>query len=275
MLLHDARRAARVGRRRRATSRSTTRTARAGTPDRIARGPRALDARGALAAARRPTSCRRRSPRCTSSARRDRLGADRRALRRARPSSARRRSSRSTARSRSASPTGPPPAWSCSSRCSPTRRSTRYQPLHAAHADLLSRAGDAGGAARAYERAIALTANAVERAELERRLAACADGCPNRAPSCDVLVRAKHERSPMHRHPHRECPSVPAGTVADRPRRAAGSSAHQGEGAHPRPRRAGRRAPPDAADGGREGLPLRGPGRPGEPARPVRRAAAS
>ena len=46
----------------------------------------------------------------------------------------------------------------------------RYQPLHAAHAELLSRAGDAGAAARAYERAIALTANAVERAELERRL---------------------------------------------------------------------------------------------------------
>jgi RNA polymerase sigma-70 factor, ECF subfamily len=48
----------------------------------------------------------------------------------------------------------------------------RYQPLHAAHAELLSRAGDAVGAARAYERAIALTANAVERAELERRLGA-------------------------------------------------------------------------------------------------------
>jgi RNA polymerase sigma-70 factor, ECF subfamily len=47
-----------------------------------------------------------------------------------------------------------------------------YQPLHAAHADLLRRAGDAAGAARAYERAIALTANAVERAELERRLGA-------------------------------------------------------------------------------------------------------
>jgi RNA polymerase sigma-70 factor (ECF subfamily) len=48
----------------------------------------------------------------------------------------------------------------------------RYQPLHAAHAELLSRAGDTSGAARAYERAIALTANAVERAELERRLGA-------------------------------------------------------------------------------------------------------
>jgi RNA polymerase sigma-70 factor (ECF subfamily) len=46
----------------------------------------------------------------------------------------------------------------------------RYQPLHAAHAELLSRVGDADAAARAYERAIELTANAVERAELERRL---------------------------------------------------------------------------------------------------------
>ena len=48
----------------------------------------------------------------------------------------------------------------------------RYQPLHAAHAELLSRAGDVDGAVRAYGRAIALTANAVERAELERRLGA-------------------------------------------------------------------------------------------------------
>jgi RNA polymerase sigma-70 factor, ECF subfamily len=46
----------------------------------------------------------------------------------------------------------------------------RYQPLHAAHADLLRRAGDPVAAARAYERAIALSANAVERAELQRRL---------------------------------------------------------------------------------------------------------
>ena len=46
----------------------------------------------------------------------------------------------------------------------------RYQPLYAAHAELLSRAGDGEGAARAYQQAIALTANAVERAELERRL---------------------------------------------------------------------------------------------------------
>jgi RNA polymerase sigma-70 factor, ECF subfamily len=48
----------------------------------------------------------------------------------------------------------------------------RYQPLHAAHAELLRRVGDRVGAARTYERAIALSSNAVERAELERRLEA-------------------------------------------------------------------------------------------------------
>jgi RNA polymerase sigma-70 factor (ECF subfamily) len=48
----------------------------------------------------------------------------------------------------------------------------RYQPLYAAHAELLTRARDTDGAARAYERAIALSANAVERAELQRRLRA-------------------------------------------------------------------------------------------------------
>jgi RNA polymerase sigma-70 factor, ECF subfamily len=51
-----------------------------------------------------------------------------------------------------------------------------YQPLHAAHAELLSRAGDASAAAAAYKRAIALTANAVELAELERRLGALRAG---------------------------------------------------------------------------------------------------
>ena len=46
----------------------------------------------------------------------------------------------------------------------------RYQPLHAAHAELLRRGGDPAGAARAYERAITLSANVVERRELVRRL---------------------------------------------------------------------------------------------------------
>jgi RNA polymerase sigma-70 factor (ECF subfamily) len=50
-------------------------------------------------------------------------------------------------------------------------RLARYQPLYAAQAELLRRAGDREGAGRAYERALALSGNAVERAELERRLA--------------------------------------------------------------------------------------------------------
>ena len=46
----------------------------------------------------------------------------------------------------------------------------RYQPLHATHAELLRQDGDLHGAAHAYQRAIELTENAVERAELRRRL---------------------------------------------------------------------------------------------------------
>ena len=46
-----------------------------------------------------------------------------------------------------------------------------YQPLHAARAELLARSGDRDGAAGAYRRAIELSTNAVERAELERRYA--------------------------------------------------------------------------------------------------------
>ncbi|HEX7300643.1 MAG TPA: hypothetical protein VF257_16715 [Solirubrobacteraceae bacterium] len=44
-----------------------------------------------------------------------------------------------------------------------------YQPFHAARAELLRRSGDHAGADRAYARGIELSANAVERAELERR----------------------------------------------------------------------------------------------------------
>jgi RNA polymerase sigma-70 factor, ECF subfamily len=44
--------------------------------------------------------------------------------------------------------------------------------VHATHAEPISRASDAGGAAGAYKRAIALTANAIGRAKLERRLRA-------------------------------------------------------------------------------------------------------
>ncbi len=48
-------------------------------------------------------------------------------------------------------------------------RAERYQPLHAARAELLRRVGDTDGARAAYARAITLTANGPERAELERR----------------------------------------------------------------------------------------------------------
>jgi RNA polymerase sigma-70 factor (ECF subfamily) len=51
-----------------------------------------------------------------------------------------------------------------------------YQPLHATHADMLRRAGDLAAAAAAYQRAITLSVNAVERAELERRLRTMQDG---------------------------------------------------------------------------------------------------
>jgi RNA polymerase sigma-70 factor (ECF subfamily) len=50
-------------------------------------------------------------------------------------------------------------------------RLDRYQPLHAARAELLARAGDTDGAAEAYRRAIALTGNAAERRALEARAA--------------------------------------------------------------------------------------------------------
>jgi RNA polymerase sigma-70 factor (ECF subfamily) len=51
-------------------------------------------------------------------------------------------------------------------------RLARYQPLHAAHAELMRRAGNLDAAAAAYSEAIALSTNAVERADLERRRAA-------------------------------------------------------------------------------------------------------
>ena len=46
-----------------------------------------------------------------------------------------------------------------------------YAPLHAAHADLLDRAGDTGAAAAAWARAIEATGNGPLRDELERRAA--------------------------------------------------------------------------------------------------------
>jgi RNA polymerase sigma-70 factor (ECF subfamily) len=54
-------------------------------------------------------------------------------------------------------------------------RLDRYQPLHAARAELLVRAGDADGAAASYRTAIALTSNAAERRALEARAARLGD----------------------------------------------------------------------------------------------------
>jgi RNA polymerase sigma-70 factor (ECF subfamily) len=54
-----------------------------------------------------------------------------------------------------------------------------YQPLHAAHADLLRRVGDRADAEAAYRTAIALSDNRMERAELTRRLTRLADEEPS------------------------------------------------------------------------------------------------
>ena len=56
----------------------------------------------------------------------------------------------------------------------------RYQPFHAARAELLRRAGDDPGADTAYARAIELSANAVERAELQRRRGSLRTSDPRR-----------------------------------------------------------------------------------------------
>ena len=103
---------------------------------------------------------------------------DRRPLRARSPVRRRRPSSRSTGRSRSGWPKGPCAGLAVLEAAAADPRLRAYQPLHAARAELLRRAGDAGGADAAYARAIALSANAVERAELERRRAAAAEPGP-------------------------------------------------------------------------------------------------
>jgi RNA polymerase sigma-70 factor (ECF subfamily) len=59
-----------------------------------------------------------------------------------------------------------------------------FHPLHAARADLLRRAGRQAEAAAAYERAIALCGNAVERRYLEHRLAEISRGPAGEFDSC-------------------------------------------------------------------------------------------
>ena len=139
--------------------------------ERARRGPRRALARLGARAARPATRCKRRSRRCT------RRQAGRHGRRSPSstprsPRSRRRRWPRSTTRRPSVTPRARPPGSSCSRRCSPTprssatRRCTRPTPICSA-APVTPAA-----AAAAYARAAALTENAVERAELERRRAA-------------------------------------------------------------------------------------------------------
>jgi predicted RNA polymerase sigma factor len=53
-----------------------------------------------------------------------------------------------------------------------------YQPMHSARAELLRRLGRSEEAAAAYERALELAANPVERRYLERRLTQLASAVP-------------------------------------------------------------------------------------------------
>jgi RNA polymerase sigma-70 factor (ECF subfamily) len=66
---------------------------------------------------------------------------------------------------------GPRAGLSVLDKLGADRRLAAYQPFHAARAELLRQAGDDAAASAAYGRAIELSTNAVERAELERRRA--------------------------------------------------------------------------------------------------------
>ena len=82
-----------------------------------------------------------------------------------------RRSSPSTGPSPSVGPTAPARRWRCSRRSSPRGGWPSYAPLHAAHADLLDRAGDQEGAIAAWQRAAEAARNPAEQAALARRAA--------------------------------------------------------------------------------------------------------
>ena len=176
MLLHDARRAARVDAAA-TSSRSRSRTARAGTAPRSPKGVELLDAR---AAARQPGSVSgagrdRRVPRDRARRGRDRLGRDRRALRRARRGWSRRRSSSSTARSRSRWPTAPRRGCASVDALDASGALAGYHLLPATRADFLRRLGRTTEAAAAYRAALGVeydrrrTAVSVATARGERR----------------------------------------------------------------------------------------------------------
>ena len=162
MLIHDARRDARVGGDGRYVAlpdqdRARWDVARAG------RGPRRSSTARCACAAPAPTSCRRRSPRCTARPEVDwpQIAALYRLLACMAPSPVV-EVNRAVALGMAGSPDA---GLALLDRV----ELDRYQPFHVAHAELLRRSGDDEAADRAYARAIELSANAVERAELERR----------------------------------------------------------------------------------------------------------
>ena len=172
ILLTDARRATRVGCRRPAGAARRPGPLPLGSPPRSPRAL-ALAARGAGAPAARPVRAAggdRRRPRRGAELGRHRLGRDRRPLRPAVPHLAvagggaqpgRRRRLRRRARQ----PGSPRSTRWAASRSS---RPTRYLP--AARADFLRRLGRRADAASAYEEALLLTSNEVERRYLAGRL---------------------------------------------------------------------------------------------------------
>ena len=191
MLLNDARRARPLARRA-SSSRSTSRTARCGTSSRSPKAARCSSARTAL---------RGRGPYVLQAAIADlhlaatpRLGADRRALRRARADltgSPVVELNRAIAIGEIDGPEPPSP--------SSTPRPRRYRYFHSTRAELLRRLGRDDEARLAYARALELTDDEPE----QRFLASAPDrACPGRRPSAASSapprgVRPRRRRSSL------------------------------------------------------------------------------
>ncbi|HEX2103901.1 MAG TPA: sigma-70 family RNA polymerase sigma factor, partial [Solirubrobacteraceae bacterium] len=105
-------------------------------------------------------------------------------------------------------PTAPRRGWRSSMR-SPATRLERYQPLHAARAELLRRAGDAAGADAAYARAIALSGNPAERAALGRRRREAAGGLAAPGHAVEGVHHPQQRAAAVEVHRH-EVHGVPA-----------------------------------------------------------------
>ena len=171
MLLHDSRRR-RAGRRGGAAGAARpTRTARRGTREAIAEGLALVERALALRGARPLRRCRPRSPPSTP-ARGGRRTPTGTAIARAYDDCSSRSTTarwwRSTARSRWRWRAAPEAGLALADE--QAEALDGYHLLHATRADLLRRLGRADEAAAAYERAIALAANPVEREFLARRL---------------------------------------------------------------------------------------------------------